>query len=173
MKAVKRLLILFIWLPIAGLHAQENVKQVFLEKWEHSKTYLLEMAQNMPESAYSFKPTKNSMSFAEQLLHIRKNMLWLSSTYLGGEPWELAANNQQDQSKEAIIKLLESAFEQTGRAVSTCPAESFNTKVDFFAGEKSRLQILNLIQDHVTHHRGQLIVYLALNNIDRPEYTGW
>ncbi|MGK0251702.1 MAG: putative damage-inducible protein DinB, partial [Gammaproteobacteria bacterium] len=45
--------------------------------------------------------------------------------------------------------------------------------VEFFAGPKSRMQILNLLQDHVTHHRGQLIVYLNLNSIEPPQYSGW
>ena len=45
--------------------------------------------------------------------------------------------------------------------------------VDFFAGPKSKLQILNLLQDHLSHHRGQLIVYLNLNNIKPPSYIGW
>ncbi|HEA31501.1 MAG TPA: hypothetical protein ENH91_16165 [Leeuwenhoekiella sp.] len=45
-------------------------------------------------------------------------------------------------------------------------------KVDFFAGEKSKLQILNLMQDHVTHHRGQLVVYLNLKEINSLGYLG-
>jgi uncharacterized damage-inducible protein DinB len=33
----------------------------------------------------------------------------------------------------------------------------------FFVGPKSKLQILNLMQDHHTHHRAQILVYLNLN----------
>ncbi|MDT8346268.1 MAG: DinB family protein, partial [Flavobacteriaceae bacterium] len=46
-------------------------------------------------------------------------------------------------------------------------------KVNFFAGEKTKIQILNLLHDHVTHHRGQLVVYLNLKEIKPPRYTGW
>ncbi|OYY03206.1 MAG: DinB family protein, partial [Sphingobacteriia bacterium 35-40-5] len=35
------------------------------------------------------------------------------------------------------------------------------------------VQFLNLIQDHQTHHRAQLIVYLRLNMLNPPNYTGW
>jgi uncharacterized damage-inducible protein DinB len=51
--------------------------------------------------------------------------------------------------------------------------DDLSTQVDFFAGPKTKLQILNIIQDHVTHHRGQLIVYLNLKGIKPPEYVGW
>lgn len=47
------------------------------------------------------------------------------------------------------------------------------TKVDFFARPKTKLQILNLMQDHVTHHRAQILVYLNLNEIKPPKYVGW
>jgi uncharacterized damage-inducible protein DinB len=52
-------------------------------------------------------------------------------------------------------------------------SELLDSKVAFFAGPKTKLQILNLMQDHVTHRRGQLIVYLNLNDIQPPKYTGW
>jgi uncharacterized damage-inducible protein DinB len=29
--------------------------------------------------------------------------------------------------------------------------------------------MLNILQDHVTHHRGQIIVYLNLKGIEAPE----
>jgi len=30
-----------------------------------------------------------------------------------------------------------------------------------------------LLNDHQTHHRGQLVVYLRLNGIKPPAYIGW
>ena len=46
-------------------------------------------------------------------------------------------------------------------------------KLIFFAGPKSKFQILNLLEDHVTHHRGQLIVYLNFKNSIPPSFIGW
>jgi uncharacterized damage-inducible protein DinB len=37
----------------------------------------------------------------------------------------------------------------------------------------NKLQILNLLNDHQTHHRAQLIVYLRINGIKPPDYVGW
>ncbi|WP_374662973.1 DinB family protein [Parasegetibacter sp. NRK P23] len=37
----------------------------------------------------------------------------------------------------------------------------------------SKLQIINLLSDHQTHHRGQLLVYLRLCGLTPPKYVGW
>jgi len=154
------------------LNAQNDVKSVFLIKWENSKNYLIEIAENMPEDLYKFKPTERQMSFQEQLLHIRSNMVWLSESY-----FEKAAFPKSEKikpkSKKEVIAELKSAFNKVSEIIKTTEIKELAEQVEFFAGPKSKLQILNLLQDHVTHHRGQIIVYLNLNDIKPPKFSGW
>ncbi|WP_397302492.1 DinB family protein [Nonlabens ulvanivorans] len=168
----KAILLLTILLGITSMAQQTNVKGAFLEKWNNSKEYLVAIAQAMPEDKYDFKPTKRQMSFKTQLIHIEGNMKWLGTTYFNletvGEPEDLS-----DLSKEDLIIALQSRFDDIYNAVKAMDAGKFEEVVEFYAGPKSRLQILNLLQDHVTHHRGQLIVYLNMCQIDLPRYTGW
>ena len=69
--------------------------------------------------------------------------------------------------------MLNDSFEESSEIIKNTPDEELTSVIDFFAGSKSKIQILNLLQDHVTHHRGQLIVYLNLMNIIPPKYVGW
>lgn len=155
----------------ASTHAQQTTaKSAFFKKWENSKEYLITIAEAMPEQDYNFKPTERQMSFKEQLLHIQNNMEWLSSTYFRGEKTESTPENI---SKQELIESLTVSFNAVAKAVSETPERELEDTVDFFAGPKSKLQILNLLQDHLTHHRGQLIVYLNLKNIEPPKYVGW
>jgi len=154
------------------LHAQNDVISAFLLKWENSKNYLIEMAELMPEEKYNYKPTEREMSFQEQLIHIRGNMVWLSSTYFVNENY-IKSEKIDPKSKAEIIEELTIAFDNASEIIKNVPLDDLTTEVDFFAGPKSKLQILNLMQDHVTHHRGQLIVYLNLNEIKPPKYSGW
>lgn len=149
------------------LQSQNDVKSAFLIKWENSKNYLLEIA----EANYIFKPSERQMSFEEQLLHIRQNMVWLRETYFmkNGEK----SKKIEPKTKEEIISHLTASFNNVSEIIKTISNEDLSVEVDFFAGPKSKLQILNILQDHVTHHRGQLIVYLNLNNIQPPKYSGW
>lgn len=164
-------LILFL-ISSFSLSAQENVKSAFLEKLANSKTYLIEVAKAMPEDKYDFKPTEREMTFGKQLLHIKANMDWLSSTYFSDTP-KKEKELEAKLTKAEIIAELEKSFDNASLLISKTPATTFDDKVDFFAGPKSKLQILNLLQDHVTHHRGQILVYLNLNGVKPPKYIGW
>src|SRR5210317_292745 len=74
---------LFISFPILG--QQSNPKDAFLEKWDNSLSYLLEIVDKIPENDFSFKPTDRQMSFEEQFNHIKQNIDWLGTTYFSEE----------------------------------------------------------------------------------------
>ena len=163
--------LLVIVFNISAIMAQQiTPKLAFLEKWENSKNYLIAIAEAMPEDVYNYKPTKREMTFKEQLVHINENMEWLSSKYFNKKESEISTTNNE---KERIILNLKNSFKAVALIISETPDEDLKETVEFFAGPKSKLQILNLLQDHVTHHRGQLIVYLNLNEIKPPQYSGW
>lgn len=153
------------------ISAQEIIP-TFLEKWKNSKDYLIEVAQAMPEDKYDFKPTEREMTFGKQLLHIKANMNWLSSTYFTDSP-KKEKELDEKLSKAEIIAELEKSFDTVYQIISKTDSKKLNNKIGFFAGPKTRYQILNLLQDHVTHHRGQILVYLNLNGVQPPKYTGW
>jgi uncharacterized damage-inducible protein DinB len=169
MKNIFKILFILVSLQMT---AQEQVKNAFLEKWNNSKDYLLEVARAMPEENYDFKPTEREMTFGKQLLHIKANIDWLSSTYFSDAP-KKEKETEAKLTKAQIIAELEKSFSQAYQLISKTSATTLNDKVDFFAGPKTKFQILNLLQDHVTHHRGQILVYLNLNGVKPPKYIGW
>lgn len=171
---MKRIFIFLLLSSYPIMSQQHTPKAAWLEKWNNSKTYLLEIAESMPANKYGYKPTEREMDFKNQLLHICGNMLWLGTTYFSDETFDRKKFSENlPDAKAAIIELLENSFDQVYDRIRNTPEKEVKTEVDFFAGRKSKLQILNLLQDHVTHHRGQLIVYLNLNEIKPPKYVGW
>lgn len=168
---MKKYILLIVIFASTFAKAQDTPISAFLEKWENSKNYLIEMATAMPEDKYDYKPTERQKTFREQLIHIKQNMDWLSTTYFAKEK----TKNEQETytTKAELINAITEAFDNTAMIVKSATAEELKEIVDFFAGEKTKLQILNLLQDHVTHHRGQLIVYLNLNDVIPPKYRGW
>lgn len=167
----KSLIIAFLFLT-NSLFSQVEVVSTFIEKWDNSKDYLVAVAQAMPEDKYDYKPTEREMSFKEQLFHILENMNWLSTTYFSKEKY-LKKEESKGLSKAQIIQEIKDSFDKAKIIVQKTKYLELSQKVDFFAGPKSKLQILNLMQDHVTHHRAQILVYLNLNQIQPPEYIGW
>jgi len=153
------------------LSGQEPLLAEFQEKWQNARAYTLELAESMPADSYAFAPTEDQMSFSAQLTHIVRNMAWLSHSYLGGP--RLALGAEPLTEKSACLALLKEGFDSTATAVAQLDPATLDEQVDFFAGPKTRRQILILLNDHLTHHRGQLIVYLRLQGIKPPRYRGW
>lgn len=142
---------------------------------ENSKKSTLQMAQAMPENQYNYKPAADEMSFRAQLLHISQNVNWLTSTHLTTQPSPFPNGGLKDtgQSKAAVEQLIAQAFDYAIESVRAFDAATLEEKVTFFAGPLSKRQILNLLNDHQSHHRGQLVVYLRMNGVKPPAYTGW
>lgn len=168
------LLLLFV-LSAACLWAQDN-GSLFVnaahEKLQNAKAYTLEVADLMPAEQYTCQPTEGQMTFAEQLIHLSSNLRRLSYK-VSDLPQPPEPLNPFLADKDSIRAVLEKSYNY-----ALAIFENFNTKqladtVDFFAGPKSKLQIINLINDHQTHHRGQLMVYLRLQGIMPPRYVGW
>ncbi len=164
---------IFIGLLSMNITAQNLVLSSFQEKWENSKNYLIAVAEAMPEEKYGYRPTEREMTFGEQLIHIRENMLWLGNAYFTDPPNPENNTVSAQKDKDTIIQTLTMSFDKVAQIITDVNPDDLSQEVDFFKGTKTKLQILNLMQDHVTHHRGQLIVYLNLNSIEPPKYIGW
>jgi len=159
-------------LLFAGDPGSENFIKEFEKKWENAKNYTLELVTSMPEEHLDFKPTPEIRSFKEQCAHIVKNMVWLSSSYLSDSSFEEEPDLEK-LGKEELLDWMERAFDFAGEIARAVPVKDLETQVDFFAGPMSKRQIMILMNDHVTHHRGQLIIYARLKGIKPPRYRGW
>jgi uncharacterized damage-inducible protein DinB len=143
-------------------------------KLARAHAYTLELASRMPAEKYGFKPSSGQMSFAGQLLHLAQNLAWLSSSYLDEKqrnPLTKADGNLEQ--KDSILTVVNRTYHYALRTLEHFRPPDLTDTVSFFAGPMNKLQIINLINDHQSHHRGQLIVYLRMNGITPPPYVGW
>jgi uncharacterized damage-inducible protein DinB len=158
------------------LHAQ-NIDSLFLKasiiKLEHAKKYTSKVAELMPGEKYNFKPTPGEMTFGEQLLHLSANMKWLCTSYLSSSEIPILKTSKQCQNKECIITELNETYDFAIYVLRHFNPLQLSDTVTFFAGPMNKIQIINLLNDHQTHHRAQMLVYLRLNGIKPPDYVGW
>jgi len=160
----------------APLFAQENdfIKE-YLERLETSKKYLILVAETMPEDKYDFKATPGSMSFAENLMHIAWAMDWHSQSLMGGREardWNTDTELKVDKkSKKEMIATIEKTFDNTTEFISNFDINKLGERLDYFGADRTKRQILLLLADHITHHRGQMLVYMRLNGLVPPRYV--
>jgi len=141
-------------------------------KWQNAKEYTLEFAEAMPADRYNFAPVPEEMTFGRQLIHMCGNMIWLCNSFLDAPSFGKDVDHPSEK-KEDVIELLEESFDYAAKTLAAFPAKELDEKVTFFAGTMTKRRVMLLLADHVTHHRGQLVVYLRLNGIEPPQYLGW
>ena len=172
-----RILYVLLLVFITSVGKTQKIDSLFitaaLTKLQHSKEYTMQVARLMPENKYDFKPVADEMGFGEQLIHICSNMQWLCGSYLTVEKMKFDISSAKSLTKEAIIGLLNETYDYSINALKKFDTKQLADTVSFFAGPKTKLQIINLLNDHQTHHRGQVLVYLRLNSIKPPDYVGW
>ncbi|MDX1940008.1 MAG: DinB family protein [Saprospiraceae bacterium] len=152
--------------------AQSNYIVESQQKLKNATAYTLEIAELMPEEYYDFKPVAEEMSFKEQLLHIIGNANWLISSYLGGKALTQDLK-KKDYTKAEVIAIMKEGFGNAAETLANLKSEQLEEPVKFFAGDMNKRQIMTLLNDHHTHHRGQIIVYLRLKGVKPPQYKGW
>ncbi|WP_298338444.1 DinB family protein [uncultured Algibacter sp.] len=180
MKNIKHILILtsvlLTSLFSSSLFSQENefIKE-YLERLENSKKYLILVAETMPEDKYDFKATPESMSFAENLMHIGWAMDWHSESLMGGRKsrdWNTDTELKVDnKSKKEMIDTIDKTFDKTIEFISNFDKHKLKDRLDYFGSDRTKRQVLLLLADHITHHRGQMLVYMRLNGLKPPRYV--
>ncbi len=146
------------------------------QKWANASTYTLALAESMPADQYDFRPVESEMSFGEQMMHLSSNMVWLCSDYLTDQKPPRSRKEIGDyahKSKAEVLEVLKESLDYAGATLKNLDPKQLDDSVKFFAGPMSKRQITNLMNDHLTHHRAQAIVYLRLNGIKPPGYVGW
>ena len=149
-------------------------------KWKNSLAYTQEALASIPDSSLNFRPTEGQMSVQEQIQHLSGNVYGLSRRFLSYNPAGFNEKALKDMlsaetlTRQELVELLDEAYAFGIAAVYSFPAEDWETMVpNFFAGPRSRRTIIYLLQDHATHHRAQVLVYMRLLNLEPPRYRGW
>jgi len=129
----------------------------------------------MPAENYTFKANDSVRSFGEQMAHIGMSTSMILHKFIKGEDMKMdpaeAAKLEKSvgASKEETLKLLNSAFDDAIASLKNMNINELdNTFVFVFSPDKpeyTNQQGFLLLRDHVTHHRGQAIIYLRMKGI--------
>lgn len=159
--------------PLFAQH--DNFVKDYLERLENSRKYLILVAESMPEDKYDFKASPESLTFAENLMHIGFAVDWHSQSLLGGREsrdWNTDTSFKVDnKSKDEMIATIDRTFDETIKLIKQFDTTQFDDELDYFGLNRTKRQIFLLLADHVTHHRGQMLVYMRQNGLVPPRYV--
>ncbi len=174
-KRVLITIILFSFLISPVFPQHDSFIKDYLERFENSHKYLMLIAETMPEDNYSFRATAESLTFAENLMHIAYAIDWHSQSLLGGREsreWKTDTIYKVDnKSKEEMIATVDKTFHETIEFIKKFDTVRMGDELDYFGLNRTKRQIFLLLSDHITHHRGQMLVYMRLNGLVPPRYV--
>jgi uncharacterized damage-inducible protein DinB len=123
---------------------------------------IMKAAEAMPDSKYSYRPTKDVRSFAELLAHVADISYYLCSN-VKGETGPAAGNATDPKTK--IVARLKSSFEYCDGAYSGFTDAHLNSPADFWGYKTNKMFILTQLPNHDALHYGNLVTYLRLNGL--------
>jgi uncharacterized damage-inducible protein DinB len=149
----------------------QTTMEEFMAKWENGKQFTLEVVDKMPDDLLDYKPEVEAMSFKEQVTHFSSTIVRISKGFLlGAEPG--FASDAKPQSKEELKAFVTACFDYGKSTFSKLTEAQLSEQIDSFAGKVTRRQMVGLVDDHATHHRGAAISYIRANGITPPAFRG-
>ena len=139
-----------------------------VKKWNNNKAYMLEALEAMPEESYDFVPAPGMMSFQEQAVHVANgfHFHWKAAG-LSGLP------EMKEGDKAAIMESYTRILDEVIASLPKLTGAVLSEEKSMWYGSSTKNRIFNLMDNHLAHHRGQMIVYLRLKGIKPPAYRGW
>jgi uncharacterized damage-inducible protein DinB len=123
---------------------------------------IMKSAVAMPESKYSYRPTKDVRSFAEIVNHVADISYILCSNVKGEATPGMAAAKG---SKAEIMAYLKGAFDYCDGAYSGFTDAHLNDAADFWGVKTNKMFILTQVGNHDALHYGNLVTYLRFNGL--------
>jgi uncharacterized damage-inducible protein DinB len=157
----------------ASCYAQENFDftRNQLEVWKLAKERTLDVARQMPEERYNYKPVKDVKSFGQQMTHMSNSLLSMYTRFILEENYGGREKDAALMTKAEIITELEGAFQTIIEGMANLSdADVKTTGKKHGAFPLSKWQSLLFMRDHITNHRAKAVLYLRLNHIAPPSY---
>ncbi|MEO1486812.1 MAG: DinB family protein [Bacteroidota bacterium] len=144
-----------------------EIKEI-IKKWKGNKRYTLKFVELVSEEQLAFKPYEGGKTYRSQLSHITT---WMRthSRFVTGNIMEKPIT----KTKKDLIEGLEEFFDTVLDFLESTSSEQLSEVVEMWYGKVTKESILLTMDNHLSHHRGQLVVYLRLLQIKPPSYIGW
>ena len=151
--------------PIAAPNPLTTTLSIFRSNMQDK---IMKSADAMPESKYSYRPTKEVRSFAEILNHVADISFTLCSSVKGEANPATAAPKR---SKAEIKAYLKASFEYCDAVYSGFTDAHLNDPADFWGTKTNKMFVLTQVANHDALHYGNLVTYLRING--QEPSGGW
>jgi uncharacterized damage-inducible protein DinB len=156
----------------SGYANAQTTMEEFVSKWNNSKQFTIDVLNKMPDSGMDYKTDPDAMSFKEQIHHIGSAIVGISKGFLGGGDFDFTID-VATASKAELADYVAKCYDYGTATAKALTPEKAGEQIEVFGNKVTRRQVLALIMDHCTHHRGAAIAYLRANGVEPPAFVGF
>jgi uncharacterized damage-inducible protein DinB len=159
-----------------------KMAELFLAQLERETPGSLRVLQRVPEGKNDWKPHEKSMALGYLATLVASMPGWIAMAVLQDSldlnpPGGSSYRRPEWKTRKDLEQMLERSVKEARDALAGTTDEHLMTKWQLLAGgrvvdESPRHVVVADTFTHISHHRGQLTVYLRLNDIPVPSVYG-
>ncbi|MEO7540240.1 MAG: DinB family protein [Pyrinomonadaceae bacterium] len=152
----------------------------FLAELDNEAKVTRSVLERIPADKFDWKPHEKSMTFGRLASHVAEMFGWTKDT-LKKDVLDFATMDYkpfEPTSTEELLAFFDEHIAASRAALSEASDETFMTDWTMRNGEQvyftmPKVAVMrSFVMNHIVHHRGQLSVYLRLNDIPVPSIYG-
>ena len=155
-----------------------SISASLLPEFDYEMATARKVIERVPSDKFSYKPHDKSMSMGALAGHIAEMPGWVVPTF-GHDSLDIAGYQPPSPKSTAdILAAFDANVAAARAALAAAPDDAFFKNWSLKHGEKTLMTmpkiavVRTFVLNHVIHHRGQLSVYLRLNNVAVPSIYG-
>lgn len=157
------------------------IRDAFLHEFDHEMATTRRLLERVPEQQFAWKPHDKSMTLGQLAGHLSGLPRWASAV-LGSAFFDLSAGDdtrlKEPASIDALLKQFDEHVAAARKLLTTCGDPEMLARWSLKRGAEElftmpRITALrSFVMNHSIHHRGQLSVYLRMQNVPVPPIYG-
>ena len=156
-----------------------TISETLLPEFDNEMTNTRKILDCVPEEKFTWKPHEKSMTLGRLASHIAEMPYWATAT-ITQDKLELTPEMKpfNAATKAELMSQFESNIATAREAIASATDEQLGKIWSLIYGGQTVLSmpraavLRNMVMSPVIHHRGQLSVYLRLNDVAIPGMYG-
>ena len=156
-----------------------NISLSLLPEFDLEMKSTRKVIERAQKEKFGWKPHDKSFSFGDLATHVAQLVSW-GSMIMSSDELDIGGNfpKPQIESTQDILDLFDKNVTDTRAALAAASDEDFLKTWTLRKGSDTIFTlpkvavVRTMVMNHVIHHRGQLSVYLRLNDIPVPSIYG-
>jgi uncharacterized damage-inducible protein DinB len=155
------------------------IKDALLPEFDHEMQVTRKVLARVPDEKFGWKPHDKSMTMGRLATHIAQIPGWVKETLVqdgldiggGFKPTDFATRDEVLAKFDTLVAAGRSMLDAATDAQFMAPWTLKNNGQEVFTMPKIAV-VRAWVFNHTIHHRGQLSVYLRLNDVPVPSIYG-